>query len=145
MAKGLWDIWEDWKIMIAAINEEEAARAGKEPFPLLDFSGYNRFTTETIPNLAGVENELQFFWDPGHYRQLLGQYVFDAALGGPPVGDPDFGVVVNSTNMPAHLEAIRRARQRYREGNAEEVSELDAALAEMIAQKKLSQIELARN
>lgn len=54
-ASGLWPLWEHWKRELVRINVEEGKRAGASPFPLWDFSGYTRFTTEPFPPPGDAE------------------------------------------------------------------------------------------
>jgi hypothetical protein len=75
---------------------------------------------------AGTENGLEYFWDPGHYRQSLGNLVLDRVLSGePPNG---FGVLLAEPMLDQHLANIRRDRETYRETSAAEVAQLDVAL-----------------
>jgi hypothetical protein len=52
---GLWKKFEQWKREMVQINEQQANKYGKTPFPLWDFSGYNTFTTEEVPPLDNIQ------------------------------------------------------------------------------------------
>ena len=133
-ASGLWEIWEEWKRLLVAINEEEASRAGREPFPLWDFANYNDYSSVTVPMAAGKGVNMRDFWDVGHYRQEMGDVVLDRVLGdAPPTG---FGARINGASIDDHLVSIRESRELYRIEYAEEVAELDAALSNILAGEK---------
>ncbi|MDG2155119.1 MAG: hypothetical protein P8M26_04160 [Gammaproteobacteria bacterium] len=130
-ASGLWEIWEEWKRLLVAINEEEALRAGREPFPLWDFANYNDYSAVTVPMAAGKGVAMPDFWDVGHYRQEMGDLVLDRVLGGaPPAG---FGVPLNGASIDGHLARVRESREAYRSEYVEELVELDAALSDILA------------
>lgn len=57
---GLWPRWEEWKRMLVRINEEEARKAGKAPFPLWDFSGHNSITSEEFPASGDVQTMMRW-------------------------------------------------------------------------------------
>ena len=48
-ALGLGERYEFWLRKLVRINEEEAARAGRPPLPLWDFSDTNTITREPVP------------------------------------------------------------------------------------------------
>jgi len=105
-AVGLWSKFEQWKRKLVIINEQQAKKYGKQPFPLWDFSGYNRYTTENI-----TEN-MKWYWEASHYKQELGNIVLDSVFGRK-IAD-DFGVLVNTKNIDKHLAEIRIKQQQYR-------------------------------
>ena len=47
---------------------------------LLDFSGYNEFTTEPVPKEGDLRTEMHWFWESGHYKSALGDETIDAVL-----------------------------------------------------------------
>jgi hypothetical protein len=66
---GLNDRYEFWLKELVRINEEEAARAKRSPFPLWDFSIPNTITRETIP-LPGDLTPMRWYWDHSHTIEL---------------------------------------------------------------------------
>lgn len=124
---GLGDKWEIWKRELVRINEEEAKKLGASPFQLWDFSGYNRYTTETLPPLGDKESKMQWYWEGSHYKSALGDIVlnqvFDTHVRSE---DPskDFGVLLTKENIEMHLANIRRAQVQYRESHRDAIQEV---------------------
>lgn len=91
--------------------------------PLWDFSGYNAFTTETVT----ANQPMRWYWDASHYRRALGDIILTQLLTAQ--GPSDFGVLIQQTNIEAHLQHQRQAQQRYQQRHAQ-----DIALLERLAQ-----------
>jgi hypothetical protein len=131
-AMGLWDEFEQWKVKLVEVVEEEARSAGKPPVPLWDFSGYNRYTAEEVPPLGDTASKMQWYIESSHYNHRLGGLVLakvyeesprdEAALQG-------FGVLLTSSNVQAHLEQIRKDRELYRTLHPKDVEEVRAVVA----------------
>ncbi len=132
-AAGMWNDFEQWKRDIVAINDEEAKRAGHPPFPFWDFSGYNAVTTEPVPPAGDATTPMKYYWDPSHYRSILGDYMFDTMYGTSSPErriPPGFGVRLTSENIDAHLAAMRTARDAYAASHPQEAAEVAAAVAQ---------------
>lgn len=115
---GLWDEWEIWKREMVRINEEEATTAGKAPFLLWDFSGYNQYTTEEVPPEGDKDTKMRWYWEGSHYKSALGDIVLNRIFGimAPGTESPDdFGILLDGKTVDAHLEAIRQAQKGYRQ------------------------------
>ncbi len=109
-ALGLWPMWEKWKFEIVRINEVEAKRHGKEPFPIWDFSGFNSVTTETIPPINDSESQMQWYWESSHYKRELGDLVLDRVFNYNNLSrnvPDDFGVLLSLDNIESHLSKVR--------------------------------------
>lgn len=121
-AVGLWSKFEQWKREVVTINEQQAKKYGKQPFPLWDFSGYNAYTTETITD------NMKWYWESSHYKQELGNIVlnsvFEAKIA------EDFGVLINAKNIDKHLADIRIKQQQYRKSHP-----IDAAEVKKLAEE----------
>jgi len=128
-AKGIWDLFEQWKRQLVALNESVAAEQKQKPFPLWDFSGYNDYTTETVPALGDRETAMQWYWESSHYKKELGDLVLDQIFD---YHSPerevanDFGVKLTSKNITAHLAKIRQDRQRWQASHPDDVVEIEA-------------------
>lgn len=127
-SRGLWGKWEDWKRMLIRINEDEARKAGREPFAIWDFSDYNSITTEPVPPAGDTSTRMRWYWDTVHYRQNVGEMIFSRvyglAAGAPP--PRDFGMRITSQNIEAWLAAVRRGREIWARLHPEDVSEVAA-------------------
>ena len=104
-ALGLGERYAFWLKELVRINEEEASKAGHQPFPLWDFSAPSSITTEPVPNL-GDRSPMRWFWERSHYRKQTGDLILDRVFD---YSDPsravpaDFGVRLTSADIDAHL------------------------------------------
>jgi hypothetical protein len=113
----LWDKWEEWKRLIVTINIEEAEKAGKNPFPVWDFSTYNDITMEAIPSIDKTNTEMEWYWDASHYKKEVGDLVLNKVFGltTENITLPDnFGVQLTPENIERQLGQIRKDRESYR-------------------------------
>ena len=104
-ALGLGERYEFWQRELIRINEEEAARAGRKPFPLWDFSNANSITREAIPAATDL-TPMHWFWEISHYRSATGSLILDRVLehsSAGPALPADFGVRLTSATIDAHL------------------------------------------
>jgi hypothetical protein len=114
---GLWKKFEQWKREMVLINEQQAKKHKKTPFPLWDFSGYNSFTTEEVPPLDDKKTQMKWYWESSHYKKELGDYVLDRVFeyNHPDRIIPDdFGKLLQSKNIEQQLAKIRVEQQNYR-------------------------------
>jgi len=104
-----------WLAALTAMTERLRAQACD--VRLVDFSGYNSITTETVP-LAGNGAFMRYYWETSHYRDNVGRMILArltgdrAALRRERVPD-DFGVELTAASLPQHLAKQAAARTRY--------------------------------
>src|SRR4051794_35563137 len=48
---------------------------------LIDFSGYNEFTTEPVPSDGDRGAQMQWYWESGHYKSALGDHILATIFG----------------------------------------------------------------
>ena len=128
-AKGIWPMFEQWKRQLVEINEEEAQRLNANPFPIWDFSGYNSLTTEPVPSLGDNQTEMRWHWESSHYKKELGDLVLDRIFEyiRPDHSLPDdFGMLLTTESINAHLQQIREDREQWRTTYPEDAAEIDA-------------------
>lgn len=121
---GLWPQLEDLKRTLVHINEREAARAGKPPFPLYDFSGDNSLTTEAVPAAGNPSARMHWFWDSVHYKKALGDVILNRVLGDGRSGGSvpsDFGISLRAENVEPHLARLRAAQRTYADTHPEDI------------------------
>ena len=109
-ATGHWDAFDQWKLALARIAQESEPRL----ITLWDFSGYNAYTMEPVPNER--DEQTQWYWEAGHFKKELGSVVlgkvFSMRHSAEDAGAA-IGSVVTLETLPRHLEDIRRQRKIY--------------------------------
>jgi hypothetical protein len=78
---------------------------------IVDFSGYNAFTTEPPPT-AGSGQAMRWYWEPGHFRTSLGDQIIERLYG----EFGGFGRDLRPDTLADVLGAIRRERDVARAG-----------------------------
>jgi hypothetical protein len=126
---GLQERYEFWLKELVRINEEEAARVGRQPLPLWHFGYVNTITREPIP-AAGDMTPMRWSWDYTHYRKAAGDLILDRIFD---YRDPgrtvpeDFGVPLTSANIDAQLARSRSQLADWAAANQDFASEIVAA------------------
>ena len=108
---GKWDALDDWKRSLTAVAD---ARRGQGcDIRLVDFSGFNRITSEDVPQTTGREN-MRYYWEHSHYRSEVGELILKHlfATGRQEKGD-DFGVELTGATIERHLGDFRARRSAY--------------------------------
>jgi hypothetical protein len=116
---GLGGRFEFWQRELVRINDEEAARAGRQPFALWDFSDTNSITVERVP-AEGDLKPMRWFWETSHYREITGDLVLDRVFDTRDPSRPlpeDFGVRLTAASIEAHLDRSRTKRAQWMAGN----------------------------
>jgi hypothetical protein len=104
---GFWDSFEDWKRHLAA--QVADLDPDETEIRILDFSGYNEFTTEAVPAPGDTKSEMRWYWEPGHYKSALGEHILERII----YGRTRFGRVLTTANIEAALAEIREERDRF--------------------------------
>ena len=113
---GAYPEFERWKRELTSILADDASSShGKDSFMLWDFSGYNAINSENFGSTEDPNTEMRWYWEPTHYRGELGEVILarlfgdeeEGRIGAAPL---PFGVSINSTNIEAHLTALREER-----------------------------------
>jgi hypothetical protein len=116
---------ENWKRRIVAMNEQIAAEYHQTPYLIWDFGGYNQYSTEIPWNQLPVGQSMQWYEDIVHFQGALGTKMLAAIRDHQTQGS--WFEVVNSQNIEAHLEKIRRDKQVYIATHASPVRQHAAA------------------
>lgn len=67
---GHFDLYVEWKKeLVKQLSETDFYQRNR----LLDFSGFNRYSSEAIPTKRGVF--MEWYWEPSHYRAELGEVI----------------------------------------------------------------------
>jgi len=107
---GLWDRFEAWKIGLVKLvygSSDSREVTGQ----LWDFSGYDRYSTEPVPEKGDRHTTVNWFWEPGHFKCALGDLLLKRVLDNQP---SDFGVELTPATIDEQLKKIRLARENYR-------------------------------
>ncbi len=128
---------EQWKRDIIQVLEKANQKYPHQPqIQLWDFSGYNSIAMEEIPE-AGSDTEMQWYYEPVHYTPAVGNLIYERIFQIDLVEEPipqDFGVTIDAENIEAHLQQIRRDRERYRDNYPEEVERVERFWKEVQAE-----------
>lgn len=120
---GLESEVEEWKRKLTGMAER--LRNGSCDIALYDFSGYNRITTEQIPQQTGRES-MQHYWEQSHYNGGVGELIIARVLQKERAKEPEaFGVELRPETVENHLAATQLARRRYVEAHPGETAHLD--------------------
>jgi hypothetical protein len=107
---GLWDRFEHWKRNLVNLVADYSALS-KATVELWDFSGYDRYTTEPVPQKGDRHTALRWFWEAGHFKRALGDLILARVFA---AKRSDFGVDLTPKTIDRQLEEIRTARDNYR-------------------------------
>ena len=126
---------EDGKRALTHLLAEDALlHPFQPPVPLIDFSGYSSITAEALPPV-GSHDEMRYYWDSSHFKELVGDYVLDRLFGATTAArevPDDFGMPLSEDTVASILAAQRLAQLAYRKRFPEEV----AALRAMVRSKR---------
>jgi hypothetical protein len=115
---GAWPAFEMWKRDIVAVSRPKTGLDARPAARLWDFSGYDRFSMETLPARSDKHARLRWFWEPSHYSKALGDIILTRIFDGPDIG---YGVVLTADKIESHLASIRDRRTSYRQNYPEGV------------------------
>ena len=118
---GLWPRFEEIKRNLVLINAEEAARSGRVPFPVWDFSGSYGPSLEEVPKSEG--GRMRWYWETVHYKPELGELMLARMMQDiRPAEWPEFGVRLDPDNLEANLAALRDRQRAYATAHPEVIA-----------------------
>ena len=81
---GLWPSFEDWKRALIKVAGKGCPQADQAhcSIPVIDFSGYNQYTSETVPAKGDTHSQTKWYWEPGHYKASLGDVMLPCLISG---------------------------------------------------------------
>ena len=124
-ATGNWWSVEDGKRKLLELLARDARRHD-DAIAVYDFANYNRVTTERLPD-RGSRDEMQYYWDSSHFKEVVGDMVLDRLL---QTGDQlqtradDFGIELTAENVDNVIARLNSGHQAYREDNAAEIARM---------------------
>jgi hypothetical protein len=117
---GLAPQYESWKRELVEILDSRE-------IDLWDFSGYNRITIEPFPQLGDTTTQMKNYWEGSHYRRHIGNRILNRLFEYEPTGldfSDDFGVRLDSSNIEAHLQSTRHAREGFLSAHQQDAEEI---------------------
>jgi hypothetical protein len=131
---GWWPLFDAWRReLVDTLADEAKAGAGTRTrnsdvaFPLWDFSGFNRISTEEVPRLGDIEASMQWYIESSHYTREHGKLILDRVLGGAgaqPPAEGDYGKRIDKRTIEAWLDQSRFDAYRFRTTFPMEVEEI---------------------
>jgi hypothetical protein len=131
-----WRNFESWKRELVKLVEQYKSSEGWRGVSLWDFSGYNVYSSEAVPEGGRT---LQWFWETVHYKRDLGNLVVYRLFG---AGTDDFGVALKSSNLDSHLTAIRERQQVYRERYPRDVARVRTVYSMALRLRRITHARL---
>lgn len=102
---------DDWKRSLATVIDKRRQQGCD--IRLVDFSGFNRITSEAIPQSTGHEN-MQYYWEHSHYRSEVGQLMLEQLFRkGRRQAADDFGVELTGETIEQHLSDFHKKGAEY--------------------------------
>jgi hypothetical protein len=99
---GLWASFEQWKRTMVKFSATAKV-------PLYDFADYDSITTEQVPAAGNTTEQMHWYWEPGHYKESLGNEMLRAMLNSP----SSFGRRLTPMNIDTAINAVRDHRASY--------------------------------
>jgi hypothetical protein len=99
--------YDAWKTRL--VTETTAAGGGQ--LQIWDFSGYSRYTTESLPPPGDHTHRLRWFWEPVHFQAELGDLMIARMHG---AAEPaDFGVRLTPQDLPRQIAAFHQGEAAW--------------------------------
>jgi len=115
---GLWPRYEHVKSSLTALIAQDGGAGTR----LWDFGGYDAVATEPVPapRMHGAGTE--WFWEPSHFKKVLGEKLLSAVYQA-----AAYGVRLTPDMLAAHLAADEEAKRHYEAEDAGSRSRLQRA------------------
>ncbi len=117
---GKWPEFEEWKRQLIIVAEEYAV-------PVWDFNTLDRYSTESPPSPGDKRTELQWFWEPAHYRHELGDLMLSSMLNrrcGDSATSGKFGVKIHASSLQRHQDRLKSELHRFIDDNPQVLKRL---------------------
>lgn len=130
-SEGWSEVEKKKRDLVRLVDQENARYPGQPPTPIFDFSGYSSITEE-VPPPPGSHEEMRYYWDSSHFKQIVGDYVLDRVYG---VADPahppppDFGVQLTDATIEPYLADQRLRQAAYRQRFPNDIAKLRGLVA----------------
>ena len=115
--KGYQEEFENWKRNLFQIIELKKERALQHKINIYDFSGFNTFTSEAIPNKENKEDlqtNMEWYLESSHYKRRLGNKIIERLLTEEDNSKNSFGIKLSKDNIERHLVKIQNERELWK-------------------------------
>lgn len=104
------------------INQSLANKWSRPKFPLWDFSGYNSYSSESVPSRPG--QLMKWFWDPVHFKPFLGDLILSKVFGLETDTAANFGVRLDALGLETRLAHWHQAEETYKATHQQDIEEI---------------------
>ncbi len=115
--------YDAWKTRIVT----ETTAAGGGHVTIWDFSGYNQYTTESVPPAGDRTHKLRWFWEPIHFQATLGDLMIARMNGAPEPAD--LGVRLTPQDLPGQIAAFHRGEAAWDATHKADIARIAAVIA----------------
>jgi hypothetical protein len=98
--EGFWPGFQQWKKEVARLSRDDEVR-------ILDFSGYDKFTTETVPAAGDLRTPMRWYWESGHFKSQLGERIIPRLFG------DGWGALLDQQSADENNQRIENERQAF--------------------------------
>ena len=115
--KGHQEEFENWKRNMIQVVELKKGRNLQHKINIYDFSGFNTFTSEAIPNKENKEDlqtNMEWYLEPSHYKKRLGNEIIERLLTEEDSSKNSFGIKLSKDNIEEHLVKIQKERELWK-------------------------------
>jgi hypothetical protein len=124
---------------LIATNARLAQQYGRAPFPIWFFATVNSITTDPLAAPGGSRSaESPYWYEPSHYRKIVGDWILDRAFGVTAAGPPppsDFGVLLTGANVDAVLAQRAEGYDAWVQQHPQAVAEVDHTVEEALGRR----------
>jgi len=118
---GRWQLFEEWKRAVLAEWQAVKGRHPQWPTELWDFALLVPETTEPAPLPGHRDRLMQWYWEPGHFKSVLGDRLISQMTG---TAKDGFGVRLTPSDVDEHLAHERLALDGYLRSHPDDVAYL---------------------
>jgi hypothetical protein len=120
---GYWNQYKGWKKEIIKINENLADEFNTTPISLWDFSGYNTYTLEPVPDLQDKITQMRYFSDDVHFSHELGAEIL-RTINNVPTNNPPIGTQLGSNSVSSQLSGMEKQHLLYLENQTQQTEDI---------------------
>ena len=125
-----WSRFEQWKRDVVSMIAREDPES-----VLWDFTGYWGPTAEEVPAPGDTASRMKLYFENSHYTPAMGALILDRMFLG---ATNDFGAIVTTTNIEAHLRRIREQREQWAREHAADVQWVQRVSRQALTTRKKS-------